>query len=115
MYSRPPFEVLEIWLESLIMHLANPGPLAPTLLADIEQYSRGASHRGHDTPECPHQEGSLFCPPAKCEQCHWEELKRCPSKGSVELADGVLKVRALGLFLFLNYGRQADDLPNGDW
>ncbi|KAJ0173334.1 hypothetical protein K1T71_011510 [Dendrolimus kikuchii] len=93
--TRPPFEVLEIWLESLVMHLSLPGPLALTLLADIEQYARGATHQGHGTPECPHHDGSLFCPPTKCEQCHWEALKRCPSKGSVELAEGVLKSNSI--------------------
>nr|XP_049699231.1 LIM domain kinase 1 isoform X2 [Helicoverpa armigera] len=39
--ARPPFEVLEIWLESMVMHLSQAAPLPRTLLADVMQYSRG--------------------------------------------------------------------------
>ncbi|XP_075983639.1 LIM domain kinase 1 isoform X2 [Anticarsia gemmatalis] len=39
--ARPPFEVIEIWLESLVMHLSRPGPVPAPLLADIVQYARG--------------------------------------------------------------------------
>lgn len=48
---RPPFEVLEIWLESLVMHLSQPGPLAPTLLADVRPTSSTAPAGAAST--CP--------------------------------------------------------------
>ncbi|XP_026333809.1 uncharacterized protein LOC113240661 isoform X2 [Hyposmocoma kahamanoa] len=90
--KRPPFEVIEIWLESLVMHLSSPGPLPPNLLADILQYTEGASERGHATPECcQHQNNNIFCAAddkcclcTKCGSC--DKLKRSPSKVSnVEL------------------------------
>lgn len=49
--ARPPFEVIEIWFESLVMHLSKPGPLPPTLLADIVQYGRGSTAHT-DSPDC---------------------------------------------------------------
>lgn len=52
--SRPPFEVIEIWLESLVMHLSGAGAITRTLLADIQQYAHGAMQRDHGTPgACP--------------------------------------------------------------
>ncbi|XP_030754913.1 LIM domain kinase 1 isoform X2 [Sitophilus oryzae] len=49
---RPPFEVMEVWLESLSMHLAVGMPLPPDLLFDIQHY-RGLSpsSSGSTTPE----------------------------------------------------------------
>lgn len=103
LYFRPPFEVIEIWLESLVMHLSSPGPLPPNLLADILQYTEGASERGHATPECcQHQNNNIFCAAddkcclcTKCGSC--DKLKRSPSKVSnVELTlplNEVVKVR----------------------
>ncbi|CAH0595051.1 unnamed protein product [Chrysodeixis includens] len=49
--TRPPFEVIEIWFESLVMYLSKPGPIPATLLADIVQYSRGAGRRARGSPE----------------------------------------------------------------
>ncbi|XP_050292721.1 LIM domain kinase 1 isoform X2 [Anthonomus grandis grandis] len=50
--KRPPFEVMEVWLESLSMHLAVGMPLPPDLLFDIQHY-RGLSpsSSGSTTPE----------------------------------------------------------------
>ncbi|KAG5881464.1 hypothetical protein JTB14_000892 [Gonioctena quinquepunctata] len=50
--QRPPFEVMEVWLESLSMHLSVGMPLPPDLLFDI-QYYRGLSpsSSGSTTPE----------------------------------------------------------------
>ncbi|KAG6443106.1 hypothetical protein O3G_MSEX002653 [Manduca sexta] len=60
--SRPPFEVIEIWLESLVMHLSNPGPVPPSLLADIVRYACGAMQRDHGTPDgCPAGDTNGFC------------------------------------------------------
>ncbi|XP_049879395.1 LIM domain kinase 1 isoform X2 [Pectinophora gossypiella] len=103
---RPPFEVLEIWLESLVMHLSNPGPLPPNLLADILQYAHGATEKGHATPECcQHQDNNIFCASdtagecclcKKCGSC--EKLRRSPSRvASVELnlpEGGVIKSKS---------------------
>ncbi|CAG9768055.1 unnamed protein product [Ceutorhynchus assimilis] len=49
---RPPFEVMEVWLESLSMHIAVGMPLPPDLLFDIQHY-RGLSpsSSGSTTPE----------------------------------------------------------------
>ncbi|KAF7267474.1 hypothetical protein GWI33_019307 [Rhynchophorus ferrugineus] len=49
---RPPFEVIEVWLDSLSMHLAVGMPLPPDLLFDIQHY-RGLSpsSSGSTTPE----------------------------------------------------------------
>ncbi|CAH2093393.1 unnamed protein product [Euphydryas editha] len=59
--ARPPFEVIEIWLESLVMHLSQGAPPGP-LLADILQYAHGAPRRAHATPEAcaPDARGDLF-------------------------------------------------------
>ncbi|XP_068623901.1 LIM domain kinase 1 [Battus philenor] len=99
--TRPPFEVMEIWLESLVLHLSSPGPLPPTLLADIEQYARGTqqdvdlSGRGHATPECcPQSDSGIFC--ANRDSCHscqsydsCQRLQRSPSgTPSVEFTEG---------------------------
>jgi LIM domain kinase 1 len=50
--KRPPFEVMEVWLESLSMHLSVGMPLPPDLLFDIQHY-RGASpsSSGSNTPD----------------------------------------------------------------
>ncbi|KAL1502710.1 hypothetical protein ABEB36_007817 [Hypothenemus hampei] len=50
--KRPPFEVMEVWLESLSMHLAVGMPLPPDLVFDIQHY-RGLSpsSSGSTTPE----------------------------------------------------------------
>ncbi|XP_060534465.1 LIM domain kinase 1 isoform X2 [Cylas formicarius] len=50
--KRPPFEVMEVWLESLSMHLSVSMPLPPDLLFDIQHY-RGISptSSGSTTPE----------------------------------------------------------------
>ncbi|XP_074030195.1 LIM domain kinase 1 isoform X2 [Leptinotarsa decemlineata] len=50
--KRPPFEVMEVWLESLSMHLSVGMPLPPDLLFDIQHY-RGLSpsSSGSTTPE----------------------------------------------------------------
>ncbi|CAH0548987.1 unnamed protein product [Brassicogethes aeneus] len=50
--KRPPFEVIEVWLESLSMHLSVGMPLPPDLLFDIQHY-RGTSpsSSGSTTPE----------------------------------------------------------------
>ncbi|XP_018569295.1 LIM domain kinase 1 isoform X1 [Anoplophora glabripennis] len=50
--KRPPFEVMEVWLESLSMHLSVGMPLPPDLLFDIHHY-RGLSpsSSGSTTPE----------------------------------------------------------------
>ncbi|XP_071056945.1 LIM domain kinase 1 isoform X2 [Onthophagus taurus] len=50
--KRPPFEVMEIWLESLSMHLSVAMPLPSDLLFDIQHY-RGLSpsSSGSTTPE----------------------------------------------------------------
>ena len=66
---RPSFEVMEIWLSSLVMHLSSPYPLPPTLLADILQYSRGASPQGHPTPECCQHENNGIFVVRQCCQC----------------------------------------------
>ncbi|KAJ8710992.1 hypothetical protein PYW07_008234 [Mythimna separata] len=49
---RPPFEVIEIWLESMVMYLSGAGPVPATLLADIVQYSRGSAARTQRSPDC---------------------------------------------------------------
>ncbi|XP_037915366.1 LIM domain kinase 1 isoform X2 [Hermetia illucens] len=41
--KRPPFEVLEVWLESLAMHIAVGHPLPPDLVFDIENYKGSPS------------------------------------------------------------------------
>uniref|UniRef100_A0A2A4K1Y5 non-specific serine/threonine protein kinase n=1 Tax=Heliothis virescens TaxID=7102 RepID=A0A2A4K1Y5_HELVI len=38
--ARPPFEVLEIWLESMAQQLSQAAPVSRALLADVLQYSR---------------------------------------------------------------------------
>ncbi|KPJ11649.1 LIM domain kinase 1 [Papilio machaon] len=97
----PPFEVMEIWLESLVLHLTSSGPLPPTLLADIEQYARGArqgalSGRGHATPEsCPHIDAGIFCAnsdscPA-CLSCHSCRQRSPSGTPTGEFAEGVMK------------------------
>ncbi|XP_044261441.1 LIM domain kinase 1 isoform X2 [Tribolium madens] len=50
--KRPPFEVMEVWLESLSMHLSVGMPLPPDLLFDIQHY-RGISpsSSGSNTPD----------------------------------------------------------------
>ncbi|GJQ85288.1 LIMK1 [Trypoxylus dichotomus] len=50
--KRPPFEVMEVWLESLSMHLSVGMPLPADLLFDIQHY-RGISpsSSGSTTPE----------------------------------------------------------------
>ncbi|CAH0713436.1 unnamed protein product, partial [Brenthis ino] len=48
--ARPSFEVMEIWLESLVMHLSGARAPPPPLLADILQYSRASAPR-RATPE----------------------------------------------------------------
>ncbi|CAH1163270.1 unnamed protein product [Phaedon cochleariae] len=50
--KRPPFEVMEVWLESFSMHLSVGMPLPPDLLFDIQHY-RGLSpsSSGSNTPE----------------------------------------------------------------
>ncbi|XP_044762849.1 LIM domain kinase 1 isoform X2 [Coccinella septempunctata] len=50
--KRPPFEVMEVWLESLLMHLSVGMPLPPDLLFDICNF-RGISpsSSGSTTPE----------------------------------------------------------------
>lgn len=50
--SRPPFEVMEVWLESLSMHLSVCMPIPSDLLFDIYNY-RGSSpsSSGSTTPE----------------------------------------------------------------
>lgn len=50
--KRPPFEVMEVWLESLLMHLSVGTALPPDLLFDIYHY-RGLSpsSSGSTTPE----------------------------------------------------------------
>ncbi|XP_028153835.1 LIM domain kinase 1 isoform X1 [Diabrotica virgifera virgifera] len=50
--KRPPFEVMEVWLESLSMHLSVGMALPPDLLFDIQHY-RGLSpsSSGSTTPE----------------------------------------------------------------
>ncbi|CAH2052617.1 unnamed protein product, partial [Iphiclides podalirius] len=72
--ARPPFEVMEIWLESLVMHLSSAGPPPATLLADIGQYARAAPPRqGHVTPECcPQPDAGIFCAARRCHarRCH---------------------------------------------
>ncbi|XP_013167904.1 PREDICTED: LIM domain kinase 1 isoform X1 [Papilio xuthus] len=99
--TRPPFEVMEIWLESLVLHLTSPGPLPPTLLADIEQYARGARQgalpgRGHATPEsCPHNDAGIFCTnsdscPA-CLSCHSCRHTSPSGTPTGEFAEGVMK------------------------
>ena len=37
--KRPPFEVMEVWLEGLAMHLSVGAPLSPDLDADIRNYT----------------------------------------------------------------------------
>ncbi|XP_047525040.1 LIM domain kinase 1 isoform X2 [Pieris napi] len=81
--TRPPFEVMEIWLESLVMHLSNPGPLPPTLLADILQYTHRATTRDHGTPECPnHSDNGIFC--ANKTRCSCENLEEALKEGVVK-------------------------------
>ncbi|XP_069356663.1 LIM domain kinase 1 isoform X2 [Maniola hyperantus] len=91
--ARPPFEVIEIWLQSLVMHLSNPGPLPPTLLADILQYGHGAANRGHATPECCQHtaDNGIFCVnDVQCCQC--TDIRRTNSKaGSDWATQGVVK------------------------
>ncbi|KAK9892414.1 hypothetical protein WA026_019863 [Henosepilachna vigintioctopunctata] len=50
--KRPPFEVMEVWLESLLMHLSVGMPLPPDLVFDICHF-RGISPNssGSTTPE----------------------------------------------------------------
>ncbi|XP_057667372.1 LIM domain kinase 1 isoform X2 [Diorhabda carinulata] len=50
--KRPPFEVMEVWLESLSMHLSVGMPLPPDLLFDIQHF-RGLSpsSSGSTTPD----------------------------------------------------------------
>ncbi|CAK1552382.1 unnamed protein product [Leptosia nina] len=97
--ARPPFEVMEIWLESLVMHLGNPGPLPPTLLADILQYTHRAPEHDHGTPECcPHQgDNGIFCANGtrRC-RCSCEDLE---GRGARE---GVVKSHSN---VALDYGR----------
>ncbi|XP_050353736.1 LIM domain kinase 1 isoform X3 [Nymphalis io] len=89
--ARPPFEVIEIWLESLVMHLQRPGPLPPTLLADILQYAHGAAEHGRATPECCQHYGSgiFYVSDRPCEHC--VGLRRTTSKASGDWSQGVIK------------------------
>ncbi|XP_046963815.1 LIM domain kinase 1 isoform X1 [Vanessa cardui] len=89
--ARPPFEVIEIWLESLVMHLQRPGPLPPTLLADILQYAHGATEHGRATPECCQQEdnGIFYVSDEQCGRCGG--LRRNTSKASGDWSQGVVK------------------------
>ncbi|CAK1590018.1 unnamed protein product [Parnassius mnemosyne] len=104
--TRPPFEVMEIWLESLVLHLSNAGPLPATLLADVEQYARaahdaGVPGRGHATPEsCPHHDSGIFCANRdSCHSCHTchtcgsaQRLQRSPSGApNLDFTEGVIK------------------------
>lgn len=87
--------MIEIWLQSLVMHLSSAGPLPRTLLADILQYARGAARpsRGHATPECCQHapDNGIFClNDAACCQCG--ELQRSPSAAADWSAQGVVKV-----------------------
>ncbi|XP_063927132.1 LIM domain kinase 1 isoform X2 [Zophobas morio] len=50
--KRPPFEVMEVWLESLSMHLSVGMPLPPDLLFDIQHYKGvSPSSSGSNTPD----------------------------------------------------------------
>ncbi|CAG9857427.1 unnamed protein product [Phyllotreta striolata] len=52
--KRPPFEVMEVWLESLSMHLSVGAPLPHDLLADIGRYGcLSPCSSGSATPEGP--------------------------------------------------------------
>ncbi|KAI5723020.1 hypothetical protein M8J76_017143 [Diaphorina citri] len=50
--QRPPFEVLEVWLEGLSMHLSVDKPLPSDLEADIYQFATRKSASPLTEPEC---------------------------------------------------------------
>nr|CAI5868496.1 unnamed protein product [Callosobruchus analis] len=93
--KRPPFEVMEVWLESLSMHLSVGMPLPPDLLFDIQHY-RGLSpsSSGSTTPEGiisghrspalePISEGKIYKSNEKVYKSN-ESLKSVPKVPSAE-------------------------------
>jgi LIM domain kinase 1 len=50
--KRPPFEVLEVWLESLALHISVGHPLPPDLVFDIEHY-KGSQSRESSLSSTP--------------------------------------------------------------
>ncbi|XP_038214729.1 LIM domain kinase 1 [Zerene cesonia] len=92
--DRPPFEVMEIWLESLVLQLSQPAPLPGTLLADVERYARTTA-----APERrAHTDGGVFCANTRTrtrrsredlceaaagERAGWSALGKCVSAGQV--------------------------------
>ncbi|XP_012288985.1 LIM domain kinase 1 isoform X2 [Orussus abietinus] len=84
--KRPPFEVIEVWLEGLAMHLSVGAPLPPDLEHDIKHYTGPSPNSSESTtPETlapqlkpikegqVHQEKKRFC------GCDDSTLEREPS------------------------------------
>ncbi|XP_043286294.1 LIM domain kinase 1 isoform X2 [Venturia canescens] len=84
--KRPPFEVMEVWLEGLAMHLSVGAPLPPDLDSDIRHYTGPSpSSSESTTPETlgpqlkPIKEGLVHQEKKRVNCCEDSTLEREPS------------------------------------
>ncbi|KAI8441856.1 hypothetical protein MSG28_005540 [Choristoneura fumiferana] len=59
---RPPFEVIEIWLETLVIHLGGGTAPPPSLLADMQQYAARGCCGLRRSPSKATDQGALKVP-----------------------------------------------------
>ncbi|XP_014486307.1 PREDICTED: LIM domain kinase 1 isoform X2 [Dinoponera quadriceps] len=87
--KRPPFEVMEVWLEGLAMHLSVGAELPADLDYDIRNY-KGPSSSESTTPETlapqlrPIKEGQVHQEKKRCSGCDDSTLEREVEPGSAQ-------------------------------